>query len=179
MFILHVVDVILSLWKTLLALLAPPLHIPALWRAHLLLLLILLLFFILSLFSFLLSLLVFPFLFFLSRPLAQLIWIAFCWFGFRGGVTGRGGDRRRGGGRSLSFDRQAPVSSLMGNIERQRWLKRHWMDSMIICTLRWLLYLVWALASVIHENHFVQAKPRVLLYAFFDTTFFRECEKNG
>lgn len=125
--VLHVVDVILSLRKTFLALPAPPLHIPALWRTRLIFLLILLLLFLFSLLPFLLSLLFLPLLFLLSLslslPLAQLIWIVFSWFGFSGGVVGRSWDRRWGGGRSLCFDGQASMSSLRGNNERQLWSK--------------------------------------------------------
>ncbi len=175
MFGLHVVDVLFSLSEAFLALFAPPLHTPAFWRAHLIFLLILLLFSLFSLFPFMLSLLLFPLLIILSLSLAQLVWIVFCGFRFRGGVAGRSWDRRWGGGRSLSFDGQASMGSLMGNITRQLWLKA-WAWQF---TLNWLLYLVWALDKVIHRNHFVKAKPGVLLYALADTTFFRGSEKNG
>ncbi len=123
MFVLHVVDVLFSLSEAFLALYAPPLHTSAFWRAHLIFLLILLIFSLVSLFPFMLSLLLVPLLILLSLSLAQLIGIVFCGFRFRGGVAGRSRDRRGGGGRNLNFDGQASMSSLMGNITRQLWLK--------------------------------------------------------
>lgn len=124
MFVLHVIDVLFSLSEAFLALFAPPLHTTAFWRAHLIFLLILLIFSLVSLFPFMLFLLLlFPLLILLSLSLAQLIRIVFCGFRFRGGVAGRSRDRRWGGGRNLNFDGQASMSSLMGNITRQLWLK--------------------------------------------------------